>query len=176
MTNQLWAPWRLKYIESADKAEGCIFCDFPAQGVEHDARNLILQRGTHVYLILNAFPYSNGHLMAVPFRHTDTLDAYTEAEMGELMQFQRLAVRLLKAAYGPPAFNIGLNLGRAAGAGIAQHLHWHIVPRWNGDVNFMTVMADVRVLPESLEDTYARLSAIMPSVLELHTAPEGRSD
>lgn len=111
--------------------------------------------------------------MAVPFRHTDTLDSYTEAEMLELMQFQHLSVRILKLAYSPPAFNIGLNMGRAAGAGIAQHLHWHVVPRWNGDVNFMTVIADVRVLPESLDATYERLCSALRMILEQNGVVEG---
>src|SRR5690348_5910815 len=102
---QLWAPWRLQYIESADKIEGCIFCDFPAQGEARDAANLIVHRSAHAFLILNAFPYSNGHLMVVPYRHTDTLDAFTDAEMLDVMRETRLAVALLKAAFKPDGFN-----------------------------------------------------------------------
>src|SRR5579871_72989 len=155
MTDQLWAPWRLKYIESAEKVEGCIFCDFPAQGVEKDAEHLIVHRSEHSYIILNAFPYSNGHLMVVPFRHTARMEEYTDAEMLDVMQLTRLSVRMLTEAFHPHGFNLGVNMGRVAGAGIPDHLHWHIVPRWNGDVNFMPVLADVRVIPESLEAVYA---------------------
>jgi len=157
MTEQLWAPWRLKYIEAADKAQGCIFCDFPAEGAAHDPENFILHRGQYAYLILNAFPYSNGHLMVVPYRHTATLEDYTEAEMLDIMLLTRLATRALQEAFNPHAYNCGLNMGRVAGAGIAEHLHWHIVPRWNGDTNFMTVLADTRVIPESLPAVYERL-------------------
>ncbi len=167
MTEQLWAPWRLKYIESAGKTEGCIFCEFPAQGEAHDAENLIVYRGQHTYIILNAFPYSNGHLMIVPYRHTDTLDAYSDEEMLDIMQVTRLALKLLKAAYLPEAFNLGVNFGRAAGAGITHHLHWHVVPRWVGDTNFMTVMADVRVIPESLQAVYERLRTALNTELRL---------
>jgi ATP adenylyltransferase len=166
MTEQLWAPWRLKYIEGADKAQGCIFCDFPAQGPAEDARNLIVHRGPHAYIILNAFPYSNGHLMVVPFRHTDTLDDYTDAEMLDVMRLTRLSRRLLKATFKPDGFNLGVNMGRVSGAGIADHLHWHIVPRWNGDTNFMTVLADVRVIPESLTVVYERFQAVLSEALE----------
>ena len=157
MTEQLWAPWRLKYIEAADKAQGCIFCDFPAEGETHDRENFILYRSLYAYLILNAFPYSNGHLMVVPYRHTATLEDYTEAEMLDIMLLTRLSIRALQVAFGPHAYNCGLNMGRIAGAGIAEHLHWHIVPRWNGDTNFMTVLADTRVIPESLPAVYERL-------------------
>jgi|SRR5579871_1822703 len=165
MSEQLWAPWRLKYIEAADKAEGCIFCDFPAQGEAEDAKSLIVYRSPHAYIILNAFPYSNGHLMVVPFRHTDTLEAYTDAEMLDVMRLTRLSLRLLKTAFNPNGYNLGVNMGRVAGAGIADHLHWHIVPRWNGDTNFMTVMADVRVIPESLPAVYERFRAALPAAL-----------
>ncbi len=172
MTEQLWAPWRLKYIESADKTPGCIFCDFPAQGEAHDAENLILYRGPQAFLILNAFPYSNGHLMVVPYRHTATFEAFTDAEMLDVMHLTRLSIRLLQAVVRPDGFNLGVNMGRVAGAGIADHLHWHVVPRWNGDTNFMPVLADVRVIPESLQVMYARLHAALPEVLEQTPAAE----
>jgi ATP adenylyltransferase len=166
MTEQLWAPWRLQYIESADKAESCIFCTFPAAGEEHDEEHLIVLRGAHAYIIMNAFPYSNGHLMVVPFRHTASMNDFNDAEMLDVMRLTRLAIALLRAAFHPDGFNLGVNMGRAAGAGIADHLHWHIVPRWNGDTNFMPVMADVRVIPESLEVVYRRLRDALPSVME----------
>lgn len=166
MTEQLWAPWRLKYVENAGKTDGCIFVDLPAEGEENDAKNLIVYRGSHAFLILNAFPYSNGHLMVVPFQHTATLDTLSDAEMLDIMRLTRLAVRMLKTAFNPDGFNLGVNMGRVAGAGIADHLHWHIVPRWNGDTNFMPVLADVRVIPESLEAVYARLRSVLPAALE----------
>jgi len=174
MTEQLWAPWRLKYIESTQKTEGCIFCDFPAQGAEHDADHLIVTRSAHAYVILNAYPYSNGHLMVVPYRHTATLNDYDDAEMLDVMRLTRLGIDLLKAAYGPNGFNVGLNMGRVAGAGIAEHLHWHIVPRWHGDANFMTVIADVRVIPESLTDVLERLRSVLPGVLEQSRPADSR--
>ncbi len=162
MTEQLWAPWRLQYIENADKTQGgCIFCDFPAAGVEHDAAHLIVTRGEHAYIILNAFPYSNGHLMVVPYRHTASMDDLTDPELLDIMRLTRLGIRLLKATFKPDAFNCGSNMGRVAGAGIADHLHWHVVPRWNGDTNFMPVLADVRVIPESLQVVYERLTATL---------------
>lgn len=175
MTEQLWAPWRLKYIESANKVEGCIFCLFPAQGVAHDAENLIVHRGEYAYIILNAYPYSNGHIMVVPYRHTDTFDSLKDAEMLEVMRLTRLGINLLKAVFHPDGFNLGVNMGRVAGAGIADHLHWHIVPRWNGDTNFMPVMADVRVIPESLTVVYQRMTTALPEALE-HLATESRSN
>jgi ATP adenylyltransferase len=165
MSEQLWAPWRLKYIEGAGRAQGCIFCDFPQQGEAADQKNLIVHRGPHAYIILNAFPYSNGHLMVVPFRHTDSLDSYTDPEMLDVMRLTRLSRRLLIAAFKPDGFNLGVNMGRVAGAGIADHLHWHIVPRWTGDTNFMPVLAEVRVIPESLSVVYERLRAVLPSAL-----------
>ncbi len=163
MTEQLWAPWRLKYIENADKAEGCIFCIFPAEGTDNDEKNLILHRGKHAFIILNAFPYSNGHLMVVPYRHTASFDAFTDEEMLEVMHFTRLSIQLLEETFHPNGFNLGVNMGRVAGAGIADHLHWHVVPRWNGDTNFMPVLADVRVIPESLSVVYSRLKQTLAS-------------
>jgi ATP adenylyltransferase len=165
MTDQLWAPWRLKYIENADKAAAsCIFCSFPAEGEAHDAENLIVYRGTHAFIILNAFPYSNGHLMVVPFRHTSSMTEYSDGEMLDVMQLTRLSIRLLQEAFHPDGFNLGVNMGRVAGAGIADHLHWHVVPRWNGDTNFMPVLADVRVIPESLPVVYTRLRDALGAV------------
>lgn len=153
---RIWAPWRLQYIEQADAVEGCIFCKFPAEG--RDAERYILVRGEHAFVILNAFPYSNGHLMVTPYQHTANLDDLSDAELLELMALTRRSVNLLKAAFRPDGFNIGINMGRVAGAGIADHVHIHVVPRWNGDTNFMGVIGDVRVIPASLDDVYARLS------------------
>jgi ATP adenylyltransferase len=153
--DRLWATWRMRYIESADAQPGCIFCDFPAE--QRDPERLILHRGQHTFIILNAYPYSNGHLMVTPYRHTANLDDLEDAELLDLMANTRLAVNLLKAAFKPDGFNIGINMGRVAGAGIADHVHMHIVPRWSGDTNFMTVIGDARVIPESLDVVYERL-------------------
>ncbi len=163
MSERLWAPWRLKYIEQAPPAveggTGCIFLDLPAQN--DDRRNLILHRGDTAFVMLNAFPYTNGHLMVAPFRHTNDITALTDAELLEINQLVAASVRWITRAYKPDGFNIGVNVGRAAGAGIPTHIHWHIVPRWDGDTNFMGVVGDVRVLPQSLEESYDRLREAM---------------
>ncbi len=172
MTDQLWATWRLKYIESADKTPGCIFCEFPLRNPAEDRETLLLHRGEHAFINLNAYPYSNGHLMVVPYRHTAALDNLDDAILLEVMQLTRLAVRLLKAAFRPDGFNLGVNMGKVAGAGIADHLHWHIVPRWNGDTNFMPVLADVRVIPESLTVVYDRLRGAMEAEPSLNLKKE----
>lgn len=153
---RIWAPWRLEYIENADAVEGCIFCLFPAEG--RDAARYILLRGEHAFVLLNAYPYSNGHLLVTPYQHTANLDDLDDATLLELMALTRRSVNLLKSAFHPDGFNIGINLGRVAGAGIADHVHIHVVPRWSGDTNFMGVIGDVRVIPASLDDVYARLS------------------
>ncbi|HET6644755.1 MAG TPA: HIT domain-containing protein [Fimbriimonadales bacterium] len=160
MSERLWAPWRLEYIEMpGEKGEGCIFVDLPAE--EDDAKNLILYRGKTAFVILNAFPYTNGHLMVAPYKHTNEMAELADDEMLEIQQLIRDGVRWLTKAYGPEGFNIGANLGKAAGAGIADHLHWHVVPRWAGDTNFMPVTGGVRVLPQSLPESYARLRAVI---------------
>ncbi len=149
----------MRYIEKADEAVGCIFCVKPAE--DRDEENLILYRGERVFTMMNAFPYSNGHLMVSPYQHTANLDDLSDAEMLDLMDATRRGVNLLKAAFKPDGFNIGVNMGRVAGAGIADHVHIHIVPRWSGDTNFMPVLGDVRVIPESLEAVYHRLRDVM---------------
>lgn len=158
---RLWAPWRMRYIASADEADGCIFCKFPAQTA--DEENLILLRSEHAFIILNAFPYSNGHLMVSPFQHTASLDDLTDEELLDLMALTRRGVNLLKAAFRPDGFNIGVNMGRVAGAGIADHIHFHVVPRWSGDTNFMPVLGDIRVIPESLQVVYRQLRETLNS-------------
>ncbi len=163
MTEQLWAPWRLQYIESAEKYPGCIFCDFPKE--DADATRYIVHRSSHAFIILNAFPYSNGHLMVVPYKHTASLESLSDEELLDIMQLNRLGVALLKRVFKPHGYNLGVNMGTVAGAGIADHIHWHIVPRWNGDTNFMPVLADVRVIPESLEVCYHRIREALPLVL-----------
>jgi ATP adenylyltransferase len=154
---QLWAPWRLKYILAMEKREGCIFCQLPKES--NDRENHILVRGEHAFVIMNAFPYSNGHLLVPPYRHIADMSELTDEESLEIMQLTRRSIKALKLACRPDGFNVGANLGTAAGAGIADHLHLHIVPRWSGDINFMPVFADVKVIPEALEATYDRLKA-----------------
>lgn len=145
MTERIWAPWRFPYLKQArEDGTACIFVDLPEQS--RDRENLILYRGTHAFVILNAFPYTNGHLMVAPYRHTADPSALSADEMLEIQQLIARAIGWLKKAYNPEGFNVGLNLGKAAGAGIDDHLHWHIVPRWAGDTNFMPVIGDVRVL------------------------------
>lgn len=150
----LWAPWRLAYIKGPEP-EGCIFCTKPAEGSDED--NLIVWRGGSAFVMLNRYPYNSGHVMAVPLRHTGDLDALSQTEVVDLWEAVRRSVRALRRAFGAQAFNIGLNLGRAAGAGIEDHLHVHVVPRWVGDTNFMPVLADVKVIPQHLLDTYRQL-------------------
>ena len=154
--NQLWAPWRMELIEKGAKPQGCIFCDLPR--ATNDRENLILGRTRHTFAILNKFPYNNGHLMVVPRRHTAELAALSSEENSELAEMLRVAVRLLgSAAYEAQGYNLGMNLGQVAGAGIADHLHWHVVPRWNGDTNFMPVLGDVKVMIEHLSAGWDRL-------------------
>lgn len=162
--DNLWAPWRAKYIEKAVKNEDsdCIFCTFPAES--EDRKNLILFRGKYNFVILNAFPYNAGHLMVIPFRHTSALEELPEEERNEHYRLVCRAVAILKNEYKPEGFNIGMNLGRVGGAGIDKHIHTHIVPRWNGDTNFMPVIGQTKVQNESPADTYRRLKPGFQSV------------
>ncbi|MEM7009013.1 MAG: HIT domain-containing protein [Thermodesulfobacteriota bacterium] len=149
----LWAPWRIEYI-TGEKNEGCIFCNKPKEG--KDKENLILYKGESSFIIMNRYPYSNGHLMAVPYRHTNNMSELNENERLELMNLTTKCIEILNVMK-PDGFNVGMNLGTAGGAGIDDHLHFHIVPRWSGDTNFMPLIADVKVMPEYLEDTYETL-------------------
>jgi ATP adenylyltransferase len=151
---KIWAPWRVEYIRS-EKAKGCIFCQIPAEN--KDEKNYILFRGKTSFVILNNYPYNPGHLMVAPFRHLATLDDLTNEELFEHFDLVRKSARAIKEAYKPEGFNIGMNLGRVAGAGVEGHVHTHVVPRWNGDTNFMPVLSDTKVLPEALASTYAQL-------------------
>ncbi len=165
---RLWAGWRTAYVSSAPGHDDeCVLCriiapDQPA-----------LWRGDTCVAVLNAYPYTSGHLMVLPVRHVGELEDLTTAETAELWGGVRDAVTALKAAYQPGGINVGMNLGRAAGAGIPGHLHVHLLPRWNGDTNFMTTTAGVRVLPETLEDTFAKLTAAWPAALD--RSPDGRA-
>jgi len=153
---RLWAPWRMSYVAaSGAPPAGCVLCE--ARAASDDRKALVLARRGRAFLILNAYPYASGHLMAVLNRHVGTLAEATAEEVAEVMALATLAMELLGAEYRPDGFNVGLNQGRVAGAGITDHLHVHVVPRWSGDTNFMSVVGDVRVLPEALETTWERL-------------------
>jgi len=154
---RLWAPWRMEYIDGIGKEaeKECIFCAKPAQ--DRDDENFILHRGKSVFLLLNTFPYTNGHLLAAPYRHTADLADLSEEEARELLAAAALGVKALQEAMRPDGFNLGMNLGRSAGAGIADHLHLHIVPRWSGDTNFMAACGEIKVIPESLSATLQKL-------------------
>ena len=156
----LWAPWRIKYI-TGDKEEGCIFCKKPKEG--NDKENLILYTGETSFIIMNRYPYSNGHLMTVPYKHTNSFSDLTQDERLDLMNLTAKCLDILQVIK-PEGFNIGMNLGRTGGAGIDDHLHFHIVPRWSGDNNFMPVIGDVRVIPEYLEETYETLRKHLKSL------------
>jgi ATP adenylyltransferase len=153
--DRLYTPWRLAYVtEASIVTPECIFCAALAAG---DRETLIIHRGRRTFVILNKFPYNNGHVMVVPVRHAGHLTELDNDELHELMELTQTAERALTATYGPHGFNMGLNLGKPAGAGVLNHLHMHVVPRWNGDTNFMAVVGETRVLPEELPTTAARL-------------------
>ncbi len=165
---RLWAPWRLDLIE-AEAPPGCIFCDLPAQeGLAADRKNLILGRSRTSFAILNRYPYNNGHLMVIPRRHTADFTDLAVEELADLGRLLQLSLKALEKSYAPDGFNVGMNLGRAAGAGIAGHLHWHAVPRWNGDTNFMPVLADTKVMIEHLDRSWERLHEALSLLLSDH--------
>ena len=153
----LFTPWRYAYVTNADKAEGCVFCNALRQ--EDDAKTLIVHRGQHCFVILNAYPYSSGHAMIVPYEHVDELQKLSAPAAQEMMALTQRLESILRGLYHPDGINLGMNIGKAAGAGIAGHIHMHILPRWVADANFMSVVGETRVIPESLDTTYARLRA-----------------
>jgi ATP adenylyltransferase len=155
----LWAPWRLEYIEQADEQPGCIFCNAAAAS---DEDGLVVHRGDHAFALLNRFPYSSGHLMIAPFRHVGDFGDFEDEEALELHRLAQHGLGALAAVYEPQGYNLGWNLGRIAGAGIIDHVHLHVVPRWAGDTNFMPVLADVKVLPEHIVETRRRLASVWP--------------
>jgi ATP adenylyltransferase len=156
---RIWAPWRMSYVSNSRVDQGCIFC--PDSTGRGDRERLILTRSDHSLIMLNRYPYTGGHLMVAPLRHTAEMDDLSDTELLDLLHLVRRARTLLQQVANPDGFNIGINLGRAAGAGVEEHLHIHIVPRWNGDSNFMTVVGDVRVIPEGLMVAYDHLSAAL---------------
>jgi ATP adenylyltransferase len=153
---RLWTPWRMQYVSSSGESSSeCLFCELPRQ--ERDAENLLVQRGRHAFSMLNLYPYNNGHLMIAPYQHTGDLAALDSEVAADVLALIQRAVGALSNEYHPDGYNIGMNLGRVAGAGVPDHLHVHIVPRWGGDTNFMPLTADTKVLPETLQQTYQRL-------------------
>lgn len=155
--DRLWSPWRYQYVSTASPANQCIFCAKPAVG--QDEENLIVHRARHNYIVLNLYPYTNGHLMVAPYAHVASLDELAVEAATEMMGLARKAVAVLKAAYKPQGLNLGMNLGECAGAGVAGHLHLHVLPRWVGDANFMTVVGETRVMPEALSETFRKVKA-----------------
>ena len=151
----LWSPWRMSYILDHKNEDGCVFCSAP--GLSDGEENLIVDRGKHVYVILNRYPYTSGHLMVVPFEHCASLDEFSSEVRAEMMEYISNCVQLLTTEYQAQGFNVGANLGGAAGAGIPQHLHFHIVPRWQGDTNFMSAVGETRVVPEALDKSFQRI-------------------
>ena len=151
----LWTPWRYAYASTAEKASGCIFCDLPKLG--DDAKALIVHRGKDCFVILNVYPYTPGHVMIVPFAHVDELQKLPAAASHEMMDLSQRIEGVLRTLYKPDGINLGMNIGKAAGAGVAGHIHMHALPRWVADANFLSVVGETRILPESLEITYERI-------------------
>lgn len=153
--NYLWSPWRMAYIQDSNKEAECIFCiDWEKPD---GSENLVVYRGKQAFVILNRYPYTSGHLMIVPYHHNPSIELLEPSERAEMMELASIAVQALHKIYHPEGYNLGINIGKAAGAGVAGHVHLHVVPRWGGDTNFMSSLAETRVLPEALEDTYRRM-------------------
>jgi ATP adenylyltransferase len=157
----IWTPWRIPYVVGQVKREGCVFCEIVAQSEESDAANYLVHRGRRAFAVLNLYPYNNGHLLILPYEHVSSLEALepdTQADMTYLVSY---FIGALRAGMSPGGFNVGMNLGKVAGAGITDHIHIHVVPRWAGDTNFMPVLSNTRVIPEMLDDTYRNLRAFV---------------
>ena len=160
----LWAPWRMQYILGPKCRDGCVLC--APEHTEEDEDRLIVYRSSHVFVMLNRYPYASGHLMVIPYRHVSDITDLTAEEAADLMAVVQLSCRVLREVSRPQGLNVGLNLGEAAGAGIGMHMHMHVVPRWNGDSNFMAVLDDVRVIPEALTETCRRLAPVFLKLAE----------
>lgn len=161
----LWAPWRMAFIEPQKPPKpGCIFCTQPAE--HQDEKHHIIYRGEHCFMMLNLYPYNNGHLMVAPFKHIGSLELLDPTTLTEMMSQAQLALKALRLTMKPDGFNMGINQGKAAGAGFAEHIHYHIVPRWQGDTNFMPVLADIKVMPEHLDIVYHRLHTAIQTILQ----------
>jgi len=160
--DQLWTPWRYAYVTGADRVSGCIFCDAPKQD---DKQARIVYRGTHCYVILNTYPYTNGHVMVVPYAHLDELEKLPPDAAQEMMALTQKMESVLRKLYVPDGINLGMNIGKAAGAGVAGHIHMHVLPRWVADANFISVIGETRVLPESLDVTWERITQALAKSL-----------
>jgi ATP adenylyltransferase len=156
---QLWAPWRLEYVAGADEEKGCVFCRAAA---EDDEAGLVVRRGEHAFVLLNRYPYASGHLMVAPYRHEPEFGELSSEEALEVHRLASTGIGALADAMRPQGFNLGWNLGRIAGAGVVDHVHLHVVPRWAGDTNFMPVFGDVKVIPEALQETRRKLADAWP--------------
>ncbi|MEN6537048.1 MAG: HIT domain-containing protein [Bryobacteraceae bacterium] len=161
--DRLWSPWRYRYVSQASAGDACVFCEKAAQ--DRDAENYILHRGSSNFVLLNLFPYTTGHLMIVPYQHVPTLGEASTDTVLEMMMLARSAEKHLRAVYHPLGLNLGMNIGECAGAGVAGHIHMHVLPRWPADANFMTTVGETRVLPEDLESTYEKLAKAFRSGL-----------
>ena len=158
---RLWAPWRMAYIDSeGTKEQGCIFCAKSAS--DKDEENLVLYRSEHCFVMMNLFPYNNGHLMIAPYAHVPSIEQLDPPALTDIMTTAQTCLKALREAMHPDGFNMGINQGVSAGAGIADHVHFHVVPRWNGDTNFMPVLADIKVMPDFLTNTYHQIRARLP--------------
>jgi len=155
----LWTPWRYAYVTTAEKTFGCIFCDLLHAG--NDEQSRIVHRGQHCSIVLNTFPYTSGHVMIVPYDHVDELCKLSVEAAHEMMALSQRMETVLRQLYSPSGINLGMNIGQAAGAGVAGHIHMHVLPRWLADSNFMTVVGETRILPESLEITYQRIKSAL---------------
>jgi len=164
---RVWAPWRMRYIDGSHKDEGCIFCTKPKEEETKDKENLILYRGKKAFIMMNLFPYTNGHVMVIPYKHTGNIEDLDDDEMLEIMNLCKLTVKGMKDIISPEGFNIGFNIGRPAGAGVVDHVHMHIVPRWIGDTNFMPLLAETKVISEHIFDTYDKLKSALLKLEEL---------
>ena len=162
----LWAPWRIEYI-LGPKPDACVFC-IP-EHTEEDAKRLILHRGTHAFVVMNKYPYNSGHLLITPYRHIMDFSLLTVDETAEIMYLLQQSTEILQGGMKAQGMNVGLNLGEAAGAGIREHLHFHVVPRWNGDSSFMAVMTDIRTIPQHLTETYTTLKPCFSRLAHLHS-------
>lgn len=154
--DQIWSPWRYRFITEGSPKDGCVFCRL-AQDTAHDESNFVVYRGAHNFVVLNLYPYTCGHMMVVPYTHVATLGAAEDETTAEMMRLTRQAEKALGALYHPPGINLGMNIGSAAGAGIAEHIHMHVLPRWHGDANFLSTIGETRILPEELPVTWSRL-------------------
>ena len=159
--DHLWSPWRYRYVQKELPDTGCVFCRIAAE--DRDEENLLIYRGKVSFVMMNLYPYTTGHMMVVPYQHVDSLEGVPNDTLEEIIRLARDSQRHLREVYKPTGFNIGMNLGESAGAGIAEHIHMHVLPRWSGDTNFMTTVGETRVLPEELPTTYRKLRAVWKS-------------